>query len=152
MTHICWVLPILIKGDNENVKLLGLILDNKLDWTAHIWTSQHKLSSTYSIGKRLRNLVSESALLNIYYFMFHLSYDVNLWRISSQSISVFRIRKKNCVRGIAWAAYHDHCKPYFIRLQILNLPSLYILYQLLEIHKLKNIFSLNLVILQVVLI
>lgn len=134
-----------VVGDcNENVKILGLTLDNNLNWKSHILILKTKLSSVFFIVRRIRDMVSDSTLLTIYYSMFqcHLRYGVHLWGNSSHSITLFRLQKK-VVRAIARASHLEHCKPYFVKFQILTLPSLYILHQLLEIHKTKNAYSLS---------
>lgn len=117
-------------------------MDHKLNWEAQILTLKPKLSSRYFIATLLRNLVSEHASLNVYYFMFqcYLSFDVNLWRNSSLCISVCRFQKK-IVKAITGATYHDICKPKFIRIQILTLPSPYIFRQLREINRNKSSLS-----------
>ncbi|PSN54462.1 hypothetical protein C0J52_05549 [Blattella germanica] len=43
------------------------------------------------------------------------------------SVSKLLVIQKRCVRMICGAQYREHCKPLFVRLGVLTLPSMYIL-------------------------
>lgn len=128
----------------SSAKILGITIDDSLSWGPHITEIKRKLSSSIFVIAKLRDIINQSSLLSVYYALFHshLSYAVHLWGNSSNASEVFTLQKK-IVRIIVRANYTDHCKPFFIQLKILTLPSLYIFYQLLEIYKNKKHFVLN---------
>lgn len=120
----------------KSVKLLGITIDDKLTWSIHVAQISGKLSSTIFLLRQLRKIVNFATLKTVYFSLFHsqISYGVILWGGSSAAIDIFRIQKK-AVRIIANLEFRAHCKPYFIKLNIMSLPSLYIFEVLLEIHK-----------------
>lgn len=128
----------------RSAKLLGITLDDRLNWSAHINNLSKKLSSSIFVLRRLKKLLNQNTLLTVYFSLFHshLAYGVLLWGNSSSSIRTFRLQKK-AIRIIAGAGYYDHCKPIFKKFGVMPLPTLFIYYQLLEIHKKKNTYQLN---------
>lgn len=134
--------PLITVGNT--VKILGITVDDQLTWTSHVNLLTKKLASATFALRRLSNLLHISSLVSAYYSLVHshLSYGVLLWGNSSSAIKAFRSQKK-AIRVIAKAGYFDHCKPIFQRFRIMPLPTLYIYYQLLEIHKNKELFILN---------
>lgn len=131
-------------SQDTSVKLLGITLDSKLNWQAHILSLKGRLSSVVFLLNKLKAIVSTSTLLTVYHSLFHcqVSYGVYLWGNASDALSIFRLQKK-AVRVIEKAGFRDHCKPLFTDFGIMTLPSLYIFYQLLEIHKNRDKFNLN---------
>lgn len=127
-----------------SARIVGMVLDDTLGWGAHIAALKSRLSPVLFVLRRLQKLISKPSLLTVYYSLFHchISYGVHLWGNSPGALSVFRLQKR-VVRIVVDAKYSDHCKPHFINLQILTLPSLYILCQLLEIHKNRGKYKLN---------
>lgn len=125
----------------NNVKLLGITLDSRLNWSAHINNLSSKLASCNYLLRQLKKVLSPEILYTAYFSLFHshLTYGVILWGNSSQSIKIFRLQKY-AVRILAGAGLRDHCKPLFIKFRIMPLPSAYIYYQVLEIHKNKPLF------------
>ena len=67
--------------ESQNIRYLGLILDNKLDWKAHITELSKKLSRAVGLLYKTKNLCSISALRSLYYSLFnsHLSYGLAVW-------------------------------------------------------------------------
>lgn len=127
-----------------SVKLLGITLDSSLKWTCHIDLLCKKLSSHIFLLRQLKNILSNNMLLIAYYSTYHtfLSYGIILWGNSAVAIRVFKLQKK-AVRIIANVGFRDHCKPLFKKYGIMPLPTLYIYYSLLEIHKNASTFNKN---------
>ena len=62
--------------ESSKIKYLGLILDNKLDWKAHIAELSKKLSRAIGLLYKIRNFCPLSVLRSLYFSIFnsHLSY------------------------------------------------------------------------------
>ena len=80
----------------------------------------------------------------IYYAHFHsvISHSIIAWGSSKESERVFKMQKR-AVRHIVGVNQRIHCKPIFTRLDILALPSVYILQLLIyaksEINQINHI-------------
>lgn len=89
-----------VQDCDENVKIIGLTLDKKLNSKPHMRL----------IVGRIRNLVSDSSFSVIVCIS---------GPIHHNRITLFRLQKK-VVRAIARTTHLERCMPYFIKLQILE--------------------------------
>ena len=64
--------------ETDNVKYLGIHLDNKLSWKIHIDMSTGKLSKVCGVIYKLRHYVPFSTLKLVYYAMFHSHFQYSL--------------------------------------------------------------------------
>lgn len=118
---------------SQNIKFLGLLIDNKLNWRAHIDSLAGKLSSTLYMLRILKKSVSQAVLLMLYYanFQSQMLYGIIFWGYGHYSKKIFILQKK-AMRVLA-GKYRDErgfpitCKPFFKDFQILTFPALYIL-------------------------
>jgi hypothetical protein len=80
----------------------------------------------------------------MYYPYFHsvTTYSLLFWGISPDSIKIFRLDKK-IIRILTACRSRDTCRKLFFNLEILPLPSQYILSLLLFITRNKNQFPVN---------
>lgn len=88
----------------------------------------------------------KETLIPIHSFRPDLSTIIPVLSVVEYIFSVFKKRLLEwikVVRMFCMACYLDHCKPLFINLNILTLPSIGIYLQLFEIHKDKNKFMEN---------
>ena len=127
---------------NTPVNFLGIYMESSLGWNTHIEYLANKLSKSLFIIRILKQYLNVQALLSVYYahFYSHLSYGIILWG-NHTSVSKLLVIQKRCVRMICGAQYREHCKPLFVRLGVLTLPSMYILDCLLYVK--RNIQSFN---------
>lgn len=123
-----------VPDNPPSVRLLGFQIDPKLNWQSHINHVSSLLSSRLFLLRRLRKEVSPPVLKNAYYGLIHsiLSYGVLLWGHTSDAQKLFIIQK-NAIRLLSNAVPRDHAKPLFVNLNILTLPSLFILRSLLNV-------------------
>ena len=97
-------------------KFLGLIIDDKLNWSYHITYTRSKLSrSVYAIN-RMKNMIDMPYLKTLYYSLVHsyLSYGIILWGITHSSyLNYICIYQKTAVRCIFKSSYNSHTDPLF---------------------------------------
>jgi uncharacterized membrane protein len=113
--------------ETNNVKFLGMILDNTISWKKHIESLKGKLNKACYIIRKSKQYKSITALKMVYYAFFRLitTYGLIFWGNTTNSVQVFKLQKR-VVRIMVGAANRDSCKKIFRSLQILPLPSLYI--------------------------
>ncbi|KAL1445971.1 hypothetical protein WDU94_010903, partial [Cyamophila willieti] len=133
--HITFTLRRINDTDNpKQVKLLGFLLDPHLTWQPYIDYVSNKLAGRLFLLRRLRAEVSPSTLKTAYYGTFHsiLSYGLLLWGHSASSQQLFIMQKK-AIRILDHKPPNSHAKPSFTKLEILTIPSLYILQCLMHV-------------------
>ncbi len=130
--------------NSSPVKFLGIHLDSSLSWYAHIDMVCKKMSKGLYSLRRLREAVDTNALLSVYYAQIFsvFSYGIAVWGNSSKSVDVF-ILQKRAVRIICNEPQRNSCRPFFIKLNILTFPSLYVLTLLLYVHSNLEKFEFN---------
>ena len=85
----------------DKVRFLGIIIDDKLCWDAHIQHLEAKLLSSITMIKRIRKFVPKTLHKQLYYSLFqsHLTYGISAWggACPSKLSKIFSIQKR-CVR------------------------------------------------------
>lgn len=111
----------------KNTRFLGLVVDEQLNWKAHIDELCKKLSSSSYALFKLARVVNDSALLTAYHGMAAslLRYGIVFWGNSSHKDKVFKVQKR-CIRSMFSLKLTDSCKPYFKKHRLLTLTSIYI--------------------------
>lgn len=123
----------------QEIKFLGIVLDNRLMWRSHVEALHNKLSSAiYAITSIRKNVDSGPALLT-YHAYFHslLSYGIIYWGFSSQSKSIFLLQKR-ALRAVYGLRRSVSCRDLFKRNAILTLFGQLILDTCVLIHKIKD--------------
>ena len=66
---------------NDAVKYLGITIDNRLYFNEHINALATKISRSLEVLRKLRHILSISALRSFYYSMIHphLLYEITVW-------------------------------------------------------------------------
>lgn len=121
--------------------LLGLDIDSNIKWKAHIQKICSKLASfTYALLE-LKKVTDLKTAMSAYYAFAdsRLRYGVTLWGNSGSANELFVCQKK-CVRILANIKSTDSCRPHFKKLNILTLPSIYILEMSKFIRKHNHLF------------
>ena len=149
----------------DQVKFLGVIIDDNLNWEPHIHHLRQKLNSSIIMLKRIIKFVPKSEYMKIYDALFksHLSYCISSWGAipDSKLQGIFAIQKR-CIRllfGLEYSFDHagyyetcarsrtyqdhiskknyilEHTKPLFNRHNILSLFNLFTYHTFLDIFK-----------------
>lgn len=142
--------PLVIKVIHQNTpleevntfSLLGINIDTHINWKTHIEHIKSKLSKfTYALFQINHSTNTQTALTAYYAYAYSwLRYGVMLWGNSVNMSELFLLQKK-CVRILAQIDNTQSCKPYFIKLNILTLPSIYILDICIFVFKNNNTFT-----------
>ena len=91
-----------VKLETE-VRYLGVILDSKLLWNAHVKFLDKKLKTSIATIKRISTFIPQSCLKSLYHTLFEsqLIYGISVWGNTSQANTdkLFRLQKR-CLRII----------------------------------------------------
>ena len=134
----------------KEAKFLGVIVDEKLNWSAHIKTLQSKMSRYIGIMYRLKKLLPIQVRIQIYqsFIQSHVNYCSLVWGFASKSHidSLFRKQKKGIraiVPGFINYKYREgelpgHTKPYFKEYKILAVQGVIVANALLFMCKIRK--------------
>ena len=112
----------------HSVKFLGIHVDNKLQWHAHGEETAKKVCKSIFLLRNLKGQVSDRMMRMAYFALCqsHLTYGILVWGHSCILERLFKLQRR-AIRILAGAKFREHCKKHFIELNILTLPSIYIL-------------------------
>ena len=116
--------PIVIDGNpimyTKNTTFLGVIIDQKLNWSDHILYIKNEISKSIGIINKTRNLLDKNTVRNLYFtFIYpYLIYCIEIWGNTNgrHLNSIIKINKKG-IRAISFAHYLDETSPLFKRLK-----------------------------------
>jgi hypothetical protein len=110
------------------IKLLGIQIDNKMNWKSHVEYILHKLGSAIFVIRSLSYFMSLKTLRMVYFSYFHsiIKYGIIFWGNSANISRVFKLQKK-VIRIISGVGPRDSCRCIFKKLDILPLSCEYIL-------------------------
>lgn len=111
----------------EDVKFLGVYLDESLKWKRHLVELNNRLSSAVYAIFIIRKNVGFQTSLTVYYAYFQsiLQYGIEFWGDSTGVAATFRIQKK-AIRSICCLRPRDSCREHFKKLRIMTLVNLYL--------------------------
>lgn len=123
---------------------LGITVDSKLQWGPHIQALASKLSSAAYAVRRIRQLTDIATARLVYFAYFHsiMSYGILLWGSAADVETIF-ILQKRAVRAIYNLGSRDSLRELFKKINILTLPSVYILTNIMYIRKNISVFNKN---------
>ena len=114
----------------SQVRFLGLILDENLNWVQHTQQLANKLASAYFMIKIICKYLDVSIGKLVYYALFesHLRYGIPFWGNCAliNTLPIFRIQKRT-LRAMYGLQSRETCRDAFSKNGILTCPSLYIL-------------------------
>ena len=107
----------------NHTKFLGVIIDNKLNWSEHILYIKKKIAKSIGIIHKTRSFLNKHTLRNLYFtFIYpYLIYCVEIWG-NTNDIHLKPIVKmqKKSLRAITFSHYLDSTAPLFKSQNILN--------------------------------
>ena len=112
----------------NNCKYLGVYLDEKLNFKAHINYINSKISRHTGILYKIRDNLPMKARLDYYYAYIYpyLSYNTIIWGSAYQTnLAPLFLQQKRTVRTIKNAGYRDHTDPLFKDLKLLKIKDIY---------------------------
>ena len=117
----------IVISKTTNVKFLGLILDNMLNWMKYSSELTSKLNQACYAIWAVKSLLSTKVQILIYFAYFHsvLCYGLIFWGNSPIAKKIFKIQK-TVIRIIANKGRCDTCRHIFKQFNILTLPSQYV--------------------------
>ena len=111
----------------SSTKYLGIIIDENLNWKAHISHIENKIKRGIGVISRLRHTVTRSILLNLYYSLIYpyLTYGLVAWGNTYDTTlrPLINLQKKT-VRLITFSDFRAHTNPLFHDLNILKIKDL----------------------------
>ena len=112
----------------RNVKCLGMLIDDGLNWDPRIKQLSLQLSKSSAIIYRLRNFVDTETLKLLYYSLIYIrvQYGVILFGTATyirQKEIVLRLN--NIVRIMTWSRKFDHVSILYKQLKLLKLEDIY---------------------------
>ena len=110
--------------ESSKIKYLGLILDNKLNWKAHINELSKKLSRAIGLLYKVRNFCKTSTIRSLYFSLFnsHLSYGLVVWGNANISdINKIKSLQKRAIHAIS--EQPDNTDHIFFEQNILNIDD-----------------------------
>lgn len=128
----------------ENTIFLGIKIDCKLQWGAHLASLSSKLSSAAYAVRQIRRMSNIETARLVYFSYFHslLSYGILLWGNAADIQAIFVLQKR-AIRSIYNLSVRQSLRKKFHEFNILTVASQYILENLLYIHKNKNLYLIN---------
>ena len=112
----------------DNVKYLGLYLDQNLSFDYHINQLSKKLSRSNGILSKLRHFTSKETLISVYYSLFysHILYGCPVWSLTAlYNINYISILQKKCIRIINFLPINSHTNNLFIDNKLLKLQDIF---------------------------
>lgn len=97
------------------IKFLGVTIDHKLSWNAHIRHITTKVSKSLAVISRVKHILDHNALHSLYCTLIqpYLTYCVEVWGNNYKNvIQSLVLLQKRAVRIIHKAAYFEHTKLY----------------------------------------
>ena len=112
----------------ESVKILGVIIQADLHWDIHTHKIKNTLNSANFALVSLRNIISRSNLLLVYYAYVYstLSFGIMFWGCEEKSIYSLFITQKRALRIINNFSPETSCRTHFRRLKLLTVPCIFI--------------------------
>lgn len=137
-----------LKGDvlefEDKTVFLGVTLDSKLQWNAHIATLASKLSSAAYAVRRIKQLTNVETAKLVYFSYFHsvMSYGILLWGKAADIQTIFVLQKR-AVRSIYSLGARESLREKFKETNILTVASQYILENIMYVRKNQHEFKQN---------
>ena len=97
------------------VRYLGILINDKLNWNTHINNIVSKLTRGNSILSKLRYYVNKEILRTIYFAIFHSyrTYIATVWGQTKTPRKRMTVLQKKALAIISFASFNFHSSSYF---------------------------------------
>ena len=126
---------------SDSVKYLGVWIDDRLNWSAHIHAFSLQLARQCSMLYHIRDFVPQYTLIMLYYsFVYsYVNYGITTWGTADQSKEhEIKVKMNNIVRTITWNKKFTHVSHLYQNLNLLKLNDICKLELAKFMHKLYN--------------
>ena len=99
------------------IKYLGLLIDENLSWKSHIYTLTTKISKTVDLTAKLRHIVPNRTLLDIYKSLIatYITYGLTSWRTASKTLlNNILVLQKTCTPSHSLCSSKGACNIPFL--------------------------------------
>lgn len=134
--------PVIINSETIQqvrfTKFLGVFVDEYLNWKIQINNVNLKLSKACGIIHRVRNQLTQKALLNVYFTLCYpyMMYCVSVWGCTWPSfLKEVIVAQKRIIRIMCHKGKYDHTEELIKKLHLLYFPSVQKYFLLLAIFK-----------------
>ena len=113
---------------SESIKYLGVVLDEKLSWRAHIRSLKSKLSRSCFVLSKLRYYLDVSTLKMVYYSLFypHIQYCISAWGGAAECyLKQIVSMQKRIVRYVCRVPALTPSNPLFVKTGLLKLNDVF---------------------------
>ena len=115
-------------SENDQVKYLGVTIDQKLNWKPQIRNCTSKLSKCLWAITKLRPYTNTSTLKLVYFSLAYpyLQYCISSWGGACQTnLQPLLVKQKLIVKTMLYEKYISPSSPLFLKLGLLKLPEIY---------------------------
>lgn len=124
-------IEIMLDGVNiekvNEIKILGVIIDNKANWKPHISHVRSKVSRSIAIIGRARQVLNPKSLRMLYCSLVlpYFTYCVEMWGNNyTTTVQPLVILQKRALRIIHGASYREHTNIFFMESKLLKFKNL----------------------------
>lgn len=128
----------------ENVRFLGVHIDQSLSWKHHVECLNKSLCSAIYAIKTTRLNIGRDVAVTVYYAYFYslLQYGIEFWGVSVDAGSAFLLQKR-AIRAIFSIPQRRSCRDYFRAHKMFTLTNLYIYRTAVLMNKKRNDFQMQ---------
>ena len=113
---------------SDSVKYLGLLIDDKLNWSAHAQYLSLQLAKCCSMLYQVRGYVTEQTLIMLYHSFAcgRISYGITAWGTAADKyLKEIETKLNNIVRTITWNKKFSRVTQLYKNLKLLKLRAIY---------------------------
>ena len=129
----------LLYQEVSQLDILGLLIDDKLNWSAHTHEISLQLARCCKMLYLIRNYVAEQTLIMLFYSFAHsrVSYGIAVCGTAAKKyLHEIELKLNNIVRTITWNKQFSHVSQLYKKMNLLKLKDVYKLKLAKFMHKL----------------
>ena len=112
----------------ETMKYLGVTLDEKFSWTAHVMQLKLKLASSVGILAKLKYYLNTKILIQVYHALIgsRLHYSISCWGAAAQTVlAPIKVLQNRAVRFISKTSRYTRLDITYLNLRLLKFNDIY---------------------------